>query len=87
MTMVTPSQTFKVYVKDMLRVELTRPGRTNVQAMERRLWDAAAFDSYIVGRNSEPLLDDLGLPREEAREYAAIIKAAKQEYVQGKEGR
>jgi hypothetical protein len=87
MTVLTPSEIFIIYVKDLLQVELIRPGRTHLDALERRLWDAAQFDSYIIGRNSNPLLDELGLARDEALEYDQIIEAAKAEYVKGREGK
>jgi hypothetical protein len=51
-----------------------------MDVLERRLWDTASFDSFIVGRNSNPLLDELGFASDDALEYDAIIRAAKQEY-------
>ena len=84
---LAPSEIFIIYVRDMLKVESTRPRRISLEALERRLWDAAQFDSYIIGRNSNPLLDELGLARDEALEYDQIIEAAKAEYVKGREGK
>jgi len=49
----------KIYVNDVIRLELTRPRPIPLDVLKRRLWDAAAFDSYIVGRNDKPLLDEL----------------------------
>ena len=84
---LAPSEIFIIYVRDMLKVELTRPRRISLEALERRLWDAAQFDSYIIGRNSEPLIDELGLATDKALEYDRIIEAAKVEYSRVMEGR
>jgi len=82
-----PGQIFKSYAHDMIQLELTRPEhrRCPLNVLERRLWDAAAFDSYIVGQNSKPLLDDLGIPRDEAMGYASVIKAALKEFKAGRD--
>ena len=84
--MLTPSEIYRIHVKDLLRVEMAWTGRTRLVDLERRLWETAAFDSYIVGKNDKPLLDDLGKPKEESGKYAAIIDAAILEYVVWREG-
>jgi len=79
-SIITPSEIFANFVRDMLKIETARPRPIPMDVLERRLWDAASFDSYIVGRNSNPLLDELGLANENALEYDAIIREAKQEF-------
>lgn len=82
---LAPGQIYKNYVHDTIRFELAKPNhrRCPPDVLERRLWDVASFDSYIVGQNSEPLLDDLWVPRDRARGYALIIDAALEEYKLG----
>lgn len=84
---IMPSEIFTNFVRDMLKIETARPQSIPMEVLERRLWDAASFDSYIVGRNSNPLLDELGFANEYALEYEAIIRAAKQEYANAMAGK
>jgi hypothetical protein len=84
---LAPGQIFKDYTRNMIRIELAKPQhrQSPPDILERRLWDAAAFDSFIVGRSDKPLRDDLGVPRAEAGAYAAIIVAALKEYRVGRD--
>jgi len=86
-SIITPSEIFANFVRDMLKIETARPRPIPMDVLERRLWDAASFDSYIVGQNSNPLLDELGLANENALEYDAVIRTAKQEYAKAMKGK
>lgn len=84
---MTPSETFIIYVQDVIRLESTRPRPCPLDELKRRFWDAAQFDSYVIAKNSAPLLDELGVPREEAEDYAVIITMTLREYQEQREGK
>lgn len=85
MTTIIPSKIFNIYVNDMLKIQIAKPDPIDMDAFLHRLWDAASFDSYILGQNPIPLLDEQGNPREEASAYVVLlIDAAKLEYIKGR---
>ena len=77
---MSPSDTFQVYVADMIRFELSKPHPISPNDLERKLWDGAKFDYIMETKDSAPLLDDQGKPLEKAKLYASIIETVTQEY-------
>jgi hypothetical protein len=81
---LTPSEIFIIYTQEVIQNELTRPHTIPLDVLERRLWDVAQFDSFIIHKNSKPLLDELGVPQNEGKDYAVIIETALREYKAGR---
>lgn len=78
-----PSETFRVYVADMVRFELAKSHSIAPDDLERMLWDGAQFDYFMITKDSASLLDDQGKPLEMAKLYTSIIETAKQVYSKG----
>jgi len=78
-----PTDTFQVYVADMIRFELSKPDPISPNDLVRKLWDGAKFDYFMETKDPTPLLDDQGKPLEKAKLYASIIATAKQVYSKG----
>jgi len=78
-----PTDTFQVYVADMIRFELSKPDPISPNDLVRKLWDGAKFDYFMETQDPTPLLDDQGKPQEKAKLYASIIETARQVYSKG----
>jgi hypothetical protein len=75
MDTMTPTAKFAPFVKDAISDELNKAHPAPTDVIERRLWAAAQYDHHTKQGAICSMLDDGGLARVDASEYAAIIKA------------
>jgi len=80
MPVIEPNNLFKSMAAGMIRAAQASASPPSYDDLEKRLWAAAKHDAYVVGRNSDPLVDDDSCILPEGRAYADVIQSVLKGY-------
>jgi hypothetical protein len=73
---VEPSENFKQYIADLVRVEITRFDPLPIDLLESRIWAVAVYDRYCLHQGRGSASNGLGPVEVESEKYCALISSA-----------
>lgn len=71
-----PTETFRRYAVTLVLYEAHKLYPSPVDVIENRLWSAAVFDWFDQSEELVMMLDGLGLPLADARQYEIVVRDA-----------
>ena len=75
MPVIEPNNLFKSMAAGMIKAAQASASPPSYVDLEKRLWAAAKYDAYIIGKDFGPLFDDDDCIQPEGRTYADTIQS------------